>query len=73
MVTKGKQYPAKIISRDGQNVNLVWHSQNVYSHGEAPELPTFTQTAHECSEALAYASLNAEPKSNVSLHLCIFQ
>jgi hypothetical protein len=72
-VPGGKQYLAKIVSRDGQNANLIWHSQNVYSCGEAPVLPTFTRTAHECSEVLEYASLNAEPKYNVSLHLCIFK
>jgi hypothetical protein len=72
-VPGGKQYPAKIVSMDGQNANLIWHSQNVYSCGEAPVLPTFTRTACECSEALEYTSLNAKPKSNVSLHLCIFK
>ena len=72
-VPGGKRYPAKIVSRDGQNANLVWHSHNVYSCGEAPALPTFTRTVHECSEALEYASLNAEPKSSVSLHLRIFE
>ncbi|KIM75192.1 hypothetical protein PILCRDRAFT_13757 [Piloderma croceum F 1598] len=64
-VPGGKHYVAKIISRNGQNANLVWHPHNVYSDGEAPALPTLTRAARECSEALEYAGLNAV--SDVSL------
>ena len=47
--------------------NLIWHSGNIYAHGETPASLTFTRAASECSDALKYANLNAVSESGVRL------
>ena len=65
-VPNGKQYPARIISRDGSQVNLAWHIGNSYSSGEMPTAPGFSRPVQEVMDALEYAALNAAQKSQAS-------
>jgi hypothetical protein len=62
---KSKHYPAKIVSRDGRRVNLLWHTGNVYSPEDSPTSLTFSRWPRECTEALESASLIAAAKSHV--------
>lgn len=65
-VPHGKRYAAQIMSRDGRNAKLVWHPDNIYSTGEAPESVAFTRNVRNCTEAVEDAFMNAKPSSKVS-------
>ena len=66
-VGKGQLYAARIVSGNEKTANLIWHSGNIYAHGETPASLTFTRAASECSDALKYANLNAVSESGVRL------
>ena len=63
---KGKQCPAKFVSRDGPYTGLTWHAHNVYDLACEPASPTFTCLAQKCIDALSDATFNAASKSVVS-------
>jgi hypothetical protein len=65
-VPNGKQYPARIISTDGSQVNLAWHVGNSYSPGDTPTAPGFSCPVQEVMDALEYAALNAAGKLQAS-------
>jgi hypothetical protein len=71
MVPNGMLYPARIVSRDRSQVNLAWHSGNVYRPGDMPMSPGFSRLVHECMDALEYAMLNAARKLQVCFQLLV--
>jgi hypothetical protein len=66
-VSKGRLYPAKVITKSGEHITLVWHSGNVYMSGEEPASPTFSRTVAQCSDALRYSHLDALSQFGVRL------
>lgn len=66
-VSKGRLYPAKVITKNGERITLVWHSGNVYMSDEEPASPTFSRTVTQCSDALEYSHLGALSQFGVRL------
>lgn len=47
----GKYYPAKVVKRTGDVVNLEWYSGNSYVRYDKPSKSTFSKTPSECMAA----------------------